>query len=247
MTPIKAIFFDAAGTLLRAHPSVGHVYAEVVGQHGTEADPAALDAAFRKAFATRRGASQPALHNEGYDWWKALVREVFGSLRVEVPDFDRCFHDLYWRFARDDVWRLYPDALPALLEARGRGWKIALVSNWDVRLRRVIEGMGIASLFDALIISTEVGAEKPDPRIFRIACNRLTVPPGEACHVGDSETEDVAGASAAGVRAILLDRRSAETGNGHVIRSLGELCAHADSPQRDWSRQGTVVHSPASQ
>lgn len=223
MTRIKAIFFDAAGTLLHAHPSVGHVYAEVLARCGPTVDSRLMEQTFRKMFSERRGERHTvsALENDGYDWWRALVFDALDSLEICLDDRDAFFRELYWRFADADVWRLFPDAMPALLEARGRGLKTALVSNWDVRLRRVIDAMGIRSLFDALVISAEVGVEKPDPDIFRIACERLGVPREEALHVGDSQREDIEGATAAGVHCRLLDRsaRSKED----AIADLREL------------------------
>lgn len=214
MGQIKAILFDAAGTLLHAHPSVGHVYAAVVARHGAAADPVRMEAAFRAAFASKREQprrrASPAhdpLQNEGYDWWRELVFEVMDTLGLTVRDREAFFHELYWRFADPDVWRLYPDALPALRGTRARGLKVALVSNWDVRLRRLVEGMGIIGLFDTIVISTEVGCEKPDPRIFQIACERLAVQPAAAVHVGDHLREDIEGAKAAGVQAVFLDRK----------------------------------------
>lgn len=179
-----------------------------------------LDAAFRKAFGERRGGSQSALQNEGYAWWKGLVFDVLQSLHVATTKPDEMFHELYWRFADVDVWRLFPDAMPALLEARVRGLKIALISNWDVRLRRLIEGMGIMSLFDAMVISTEAGFEKPDPRIYQIACERLAVQPSQALHIGDSEREDVEGARGAGVGALLVDRKASGQSNAQSITDL---------------------------
>ncbi|MSR65719.1 MAG: HAD family hydrolase [Verrucomicrobiae bacterium] len=224
MTRFKAIFFDAAGTLLHAHPSVGHVYAEVVARYGPTVDPQTIDAAFRKTFAARRGGRSSSLTHEGYDWWRALVFDTLGSLKISVRAPDEFFRELYWRFAEIDVWRLFPDALPALLEARGHGFKIALISNWDVRLRRLVEGMAIAPLFDAIFISTEVGIEKPDPRIFRLACERLGVQPSEALHVGDNQREDIEGANSAGLRAFLLNRSASGEPDPGTIRDLRHAC-----------------------
>jgi putative hydrolase of the HAD superfamily len=229
MPQIKAIFFDAAGTLLHAHPSVGHVYAEAVSRHGPKVEPQTMETAFRKAFAERRGSRFSVLGcpsplvNEGYDWWKALVFDVLDSLHISVREPERFFAELYWRFAETDVWRLYPDAFPALLETRGRGLKTALISNWDVRLRRLIEGMGIAYLFDTVLISTEVGIEKPDPRIFQLTCERLGIQPHEALHVGDHAREDVEGANAAGLNAVRLDRKLEADRQRAVIGDLREL------------------------
>lgn len=225
MSRFKAIFFDAAGTLLHAHPSVGHVYAEVIRRHGPTVDPLAMEQAFRATFTNRRGGNHPlsALANEGYEWWRALVFDTMKSLDVSVDDPDGFFRELYWRFAEVDVWRLFPDAFPALLMARGHGLRVALLSNWDVRLRRLLEGMGIISLFDAVVISTEVGIEKPDARIFELTCKRLGVHPTEALHVGDNAREDVEGARAVGLEAILIERKETGATASGIVRDLREI------------------------
>lgn len=65
------------------------------------------------------------------------------------------------------------------------GIKTCVVSNFDTRLRPIMDGLGLSRLFDAIVISAEVGAEKPNPVIFEAACAVLGVKPWEAVHVGD--------------------------------------------------------------
>jgi HAD superfamily hydrolase (TIGR01549 family) len=84
--------------------------------------------------------------------------------------------------------------------------RTAVVSNWDIRLRPLLVGLGAASAFDAIVVSGEELIEKPDPRIFAIACRRLGVAPENALHVGDSPIDDVEGAKGAGCQALLLGR-----------------------------------------
>ncbi len=62
---------------------------------------------------------------------------------------------------------------------------MAVVSNFDTRLRDILEGLGVLDLFDAVVVSAEVGAEKPNPVIFEAACEQLGVRPEEAVHIGD--------------------------------------------------------------
>lgn len=231
MPTIRAISFDAAGTLLHAHPSVGHVYAEVLARYGPTVDADAMEAAFRRAFGERRGGRSPsgesALRDEGYFWWRELVFDVMDSLRLEVRQRDEFFRELYWRFAHADVWRLFPDVMPALLEVRARGLRTALLSNWDVRLRRVLQEMGVASLFDTMVISSEVGIEKPDPKIFLLMCERLGVNPGQTLHVGDNRREDIEGAEAAGLNAVLIERGKTPGSTSGAVPSLMAAVASA--------------------
>ena len=115
----------------------------------------------------------------------------------------------------------YPDAEPALRELRERDLPAIVVSNWDCSLGSVLERCGLASLLDGAISSAEAGARKPDPAIFEPALELAGCDPSEALHVGDTPEEDEAGARAAGIRVLLIDR----DGNGD-ISSLGEIEEH---------------------
>ena len=103
----------------------------------------------------------------------------------------------------------YPDARPALLRARGAGRaraRIIVVSNWDVSLAEVLERVGLAPLVDAVVTSAAVGAAKPAAAIFTHALGLAGVGAQDALHVGDSLEEDVRGAAACGIGAVLLRR-----------------------------------------
>lgn len=114
----------------------------------------------------------------------------------------------------------FEDAAPALRELRGCGLRPVVASNWDCSLPGVLEQVGLAPLLDGVVASAMVGAAKPDGRIFRAALDAAGCEPGAAVHVGDSIDNDVRGAEAAGVRAVLLDRSGARPG---AIGSLAEL------------------------
>jgi putative hydrolase of the HAD superfamily len=123
----------------------------------------------------------------------------------------------------------YPDVVPALLEARRRGLDLIVVSNWDGSLPEVLDRVGVGEHLDGVITSAGSGAAKPDPAIFRAALALAAVPAAAALHIGDSLTEDVAGAQAAGVRAVWLDRVASgvrpgrEGGAVSTISNLSEL------------------------
>jgi HAD superfamily hydrolase (TIGR01549 family) len=115
-------------------------------------------------------------------------------------------------------FRAYPDTPPALDALHERGLRLACVSNWDYALDEVLEWCGLGGRFDVVVTSAGAGARKPDPRIFAIALEALDCAPAGAVHVGDTPAEDVEGARAAGIRALLLDRDG-----GGDIASLTEL------------------------
>ena len=120
-------------------------------------------------------------------------------------------------------FRAYPDAAPALAGLRERGLRLVCVSNWDVSLPDVLARCGLAEALDGVVTSAEAGARKPDPAIFEPALRLACCTPPEALYVGDTPSEDVAGARAAGIRALLIDREG-----GGDIESLECIRHHLD-------------------
>jgi putative hydrolase of the HAD superfamily len=119
----------------------------------------------------------------------------------------------------------FPDAIPALSELRERGLTVVIASNWDCSLSDWLRPAGILELVDGVVTSAEVGAAKPNPRVFQRALGLAGVEPGEALHVGDKVDNDVEGAAAAGVRAVLIQREGDPPAGVDSIRSLSELSA----------------------
>ena len=117
----------------------------------------------------------------------------------------------------------FPDAPEALRELRGRGPRLVVASNWDCSLPGVLEQAGLADLLDGVVTSATVGATKPDARVFATALEVAGCEPAEAVHVGDSLENDVAGARAAGIAPVLLDRTGGSHDGVTTIASLSEL------------------------
>lgn len=120
----------------------------------------------------------------------------------------------------------YDDAREALATARTKGARVIVVSNWDVSLLEVLERVGLAPLVDGVVTSAAVGARKPEPAIFHHALALAGVdhdPARHARHVGDSLSEDVAGARASGIGALLLRRDGSREPGVETIASLAEL------------------------
>jgi len=115
----------------------------------------------------------------------------------------------------------FPEAAAALADLRDRGLKLVCVSNWDISLPEVLERCGLADALDGFATSAEAGALKPDPAVFHLALEIAGCPPERALHVGDTAEEDRAGADAAGIRSLLIDRDG-----GGDIASLGEIASH---------------------
>ena len=217
---IKAVTFDVGGTLIHPWPSVGHVYADVVAEAGfgpLEAESIARG--FRSAWQAR------IAFDYSLASWLSVAIESFDGL-LDREAVTALFPMLYGRFAHAKVWRLFPDALPTLAQCRAAGCKLGIISNWDERLCPVLEDLGLEPLFDVILISAEVGTTKPHANIFRQAANRLGVAPSSILHVGDSECEDVVGATESGLHSVLLDRSGGDDApRPGVITHLGALPA----------------------
>lgn len=156
-----------------------------------------------------------------YDWWRQLVATVFSGERF--ADFEAFFGALFDYFADAAAWTLFPDTQPALTALKTRGLRLGVVSNFDGRLISICKGLGLTEHFDVIVMSSRAGYAKPDPRIFRLALASLDVDPADALHVGDSMQEDVAGATAAGLRAWLLNRDRAPSSEAQSVSDLHEL------------------------
>ncbi len=213
---IAAVTFDVGNTLITAWPSVGHIYAEIAACHGLrEVTPELLEARFRSVWPGR-------LHlTESRSGWQQLVDEVFEGLAA-IPPSRSFFAELYERFAQPDVWRIYDDVLPALDRLAAQGMRLAIISNWDERLRGLLRGLALDTRFETIVISCEVGRAKPDGAIFDEAARRLGLPAARLLHVGDSPESDFRGARDAGFRALQISRAAGEPGPHH-LQSLLEL------------------------
>jgi putative hydrolase of the HAD superfamily len=222
---LRAVLFDAGDTLFRVRGSVGEVYATAGARYGVTVAVADIEHRFREAFGCMPplafpGSADADLPVCEYGWWRELVTTVFHG--QAFADFDAFFAELFEYFAHADSWELFADVVPALGALRARGLRLGIVSNFDGRLLRICEGLGIAQYFDTIVMSGRAGVAKPDPRIFAAALQRLGVDASEALHVGDSEKQDVAGAQACGLRALLLQR----DGSGSrvdCVRDIGAL------------------------
>lgn len=210
-SPIRFVFFDAGGTLLRTARPVGETYAEIASHYGVRADAEALDRAFRNAFQTMRlpSAQAGAVSRPGHDraWWFDLVARTWES--VGYPDhfaLEDYFDEVFRAFAQPGLWRVFGDTWPALERLEAEGIGCGILSNWDERLYPVLEGLDLADRMNPVVISQEVGAEKPHPSIFQAAEQACGFSGKEIALIGDDPELDGAGARQAGWRFLQLDR-----------------------------------------
>lgn len=209
-TPTRAVLLDALGTLVDLEPPWVPL-AKVLEMDETEV-----------ATAVRAEMDFYKEHShEGRD------EASLGALRA------RCADILSWELDREvpletmlDAFkfRAFDDARPALDELRNAGLRLVCVSNWDISLSEVLEQCGLSDAVDGIVTSAGSGVRKPDPGIFHAALELAGCGADEALHVGDTVAEDIAGAGAAGIRALHLDRAG-----GGDIASLSEVPAAVNS------------------
>jgi putative hydrolase of the HAD superfamily len=206
----RAVFLDALGTLVELEPP----WVSLRERVPAEVSDDRLEGALRAEMAYYRDHA-----HEGRDEASlADLRERCAGIVSEKLGLEITVEELVDAIRFD----AYPDAVPALRQLRDRGLRLVAVSNWDYALPRVLERCGLDGLLDGAVTSAGAGARKPDPAIFEPALALAGCGPDEALHVGDTAREDVAGARAARIRPLLLDRG----GNGGDISSLTEIREH---------------------
>ncbi len=207
--PIRAVVFDAVGTLIHAEPSVVRVYAEIGRRYGSRLNADEIASRFKAAFGR-----QETIDREK-DWatsearelqrWRHIVAEVFGT-----EDGARCFAELYDYFARPEAWRVDAAAGDLIASLRRRGLIVAMASNLDSRLHGIVAGLPSLRQLNDVIISSEVGTRKPGRAFFQAIETRLGLMASEIAFVGDDPINDGQGAADAGMVSLLLGRDVAE-------------------------------------
>jgi len=227
---IRGVCFDLDGTLLRddhMDDVLVRVAAGVAERHGLTA--ADVDAVHRRAWTEQ-------WDEIGDEWMVGRVPTdvvMAGVWRralsqFDVDDLDAAAKDaarLQWRI-ETAAWTLYPEAIDVLAECRRRGIRTSIITNGPSDLQRAkLDAVELTPHFDAILVSGEVGAQKPDPAIFAAAVSGMGVAADEAIHIGDNQHADVGGARASGLTAVWIDRRGAdlESEPHHIVTDLNGL------------------------
>ena len=244
----RTVLLDAAGTLIDVARPLGEAYSQLAREFGADLDPNTLTTGFRSAFADTPpmafpGRHGPELDRAERDWWRAVVERVTRE-SGGVPEFDAYFDRLYAHYASAQAWRVYPEVPGVLAALRERGLKLAVVSNFDSRLPPLLDALGLAPHFDAVVCSSAAGAAKPDRAIFVHALGALGVEASQALHVGDSRVADYHGARAAGIEALLVDRESTAPRGGTIPDLEGVLDHLSESQAQPVTRPNPAGDEP---
>lgn len=199
---LRAVLFDVDFTLFRPGPELGpEGYRRVGERHGLELDPHRYVEARAAAIEKLQGEGR-LVHDE--EIWIAFTEHIVRGMGGDADGARACATDMVREWERHENFAVYEDALPVLEELRRHDLKIGLITNGQRDLDEFVVHHGLE--VDAKVGSRAHGRTKPHPSIFVAALRTLDVSPEEAAMVGDSYEDDIEGARALGMRAILLDR-----------------------------------------
>lgn len=218
---LDAVLFDAGGTLVRLDYELMARCAVRCGARITSEDLHLAEARARGEIDRRARAAGGVLDSDAervQDYFETLlayagapaaaVRSAGSLLRAE--------------HARRNLWRVACDgARETLRGIRGRGLRVAVVSNADGRVEDILHALDLRRHLDLVVDSHHEGVEKPDPEIFRRALDRLDVPADRAAYVGDIYSIDALGARAAGLYPVIVD--ATQTYRGHDCETIADL------------------------
>lgn len=204
---IRAVLFDAVGTLIVPDPPVLDAYLAAGRRHGSRLARRQVADGFKRAYARQerldrvRGNGRTDESGEQRRWRK-IVAEVFPDVVGES-----LFADLWRHFSRPEHWRLVEDAAAGWQALAEGGLVVGVASNFDARLRTILDGLPLApAAGEHVFISSEIGFRKPRREFFGAIERRLGLAPGELLLVGDDPANDFHGARRCGWEAVLVGR-----------------------------------------
>jgi putative hydrolase of the HAD superfamily len=225
----RAVTFDAGGTIIFCDPSPGAIYAHHLSLLGRPVRAEDVGPVFREAWAELQRRTVPgqdrynSVPGGELGWWGEFVREVLRRLDHDAP-WEPLLENLYEAFSEARVWKVFPETRSTLEGLAARGFRLAVISNWDRRLPEILQSLELTDSFETVTVSSIEGVEKPSPEIFQRTLQRMGISAEEAIHVGDSPLEDYSGAEQAGLGSALVDRHDLFVGESYRrISSLDQL------------------------
>lgn len=209
------LIFDCANTLLRVDWDLPALAVSACVELGYQINEGSAYDSYRKLL-RQRWTTYADLNRQKSEavcdaFWRQLTQDWIAEIDLPDSALDPLIQAANAKLfgPESSVFSLFEDTLPTLIALRAAGYRMAVVSNWDVTLHKALRMFGLDPFFEVALASLEEGVEKPDPRLFEIALNRLSTNADQAVHIGDNPIDDLQGARNAGIRGILLDRQQA--------------------------------------
>lgn len=222
---VSTILLDSLGTLVGLRPPAPALRSVLAERFGLRLEPDAAEQALAAEIAYYRAHLQEGRDAASVAALRTRCAEVLRAALPASPVLEAVSPaEMTEALLASLRFEPYPDVAPALASARRRGLRLFVVSNWDASLPDTLSRAGLIGLVDGVVTSARAGVRKPDPAIFEQALALAEVTPAQALHVGDSPVEDIDGARAAGLRAVLV-RRDGSPGPAGVetITGLEEI------------------------
>lgn len=209
-SPIKAVFFDVGSTLIDPHPNIDSTFYSVAKKRGHSVSLGEITSQLEAV-----NAFYEAEYLKDGDFWCSPVGSV--EIYLEMyrylahlvgleKDAEGIAYGVNEAYQSPENWMIYDDVIECLAELKKRHYVLAIVSNWSSNLTNLMRGLRLAPYFSEIISSADVGYRKPDPMIFKLTLERLSLFPHEVIHVGDRLDADGEGAAKSGVAPCIIDR-----------------------------------------
>jgi putative hydrolase of the HAD superfamily len=247
----RFVLFDVGDTLVAPRDSYATVYSSVLATMGVVRPVEVFEEALRTSWDEMGRIVPKGVDRYGHfpggetEYWLRFARRTIEQVAQEpLPSgfAEDALELLSESFRLGESWRLFPEVIPVLGSLKADGIRLAVVSNWDSRLPGLLETLGLAPYFDAVVFSHAVGVEKPHPGIFRSALERIGADAASTLHVGDVPELDLEGARAAGIDAVLVDHHGRHATLHERLEDLRPLPQVA----REGLRWGSVPARPSS-
>jgi len=228
---VKAVFFDAVGTLLIPHPPAAEVYADCGRQFGADLDISTVRQRFRQAMV------KPWGPKTSEDLERQRWRDVVTNVYRELPDAGGALFEALWEhFTEPQSWRLAEGVADLWIRLQQLGIQLGIASNFDDRLKHVCAGWPPLDHCSLIFCSAQLGYAKPHVTFFRTIQQQIGIPPHELLMVGDDWEKDYRGATQCGWQAVWVSSKRAPKLSGNadsVVRifklaELGPLLANRD-------------------
>lgn len=228
LNEVRAVFFDADGTLFSIHPSVGAIYSESCRRHGIEVSAAEVDSVLPSIWAKHSSENYNidteyvTSQEREVIMWKSICKSILEPF-TPLDNFDVIFRDIYEAFAKKESRKLFEGVELFLSLLKSDGVTTGILSNNDDRLEPLIAEMPISSYIDHVFPASVIGFKKPSRACFGEVEKRINHRPSEVLFVGDDYDVDYRGAKDAGWHAVWFNRQSQDAPHGECPDSVASF------------------------